>query len=289
MEFGIIIKPCVWLYGESLKHAIDELFMGWAIGILEEMDGWCKVVTHYGYHGYLEKGTFLSFTVDELKIREKSRQTVFVKRMQADIMAEPDVHSEIICTLERGSFLTVLPEKKSGYQAVLLSDGRKGYIACIAYSCRKDSDRYLYEENVEDYFLRQHIVAESSETLFRKQLIEYARGYLGIQYRWAGKSAQGIDCSGLVFMCYLMNGVLIYRDAVIKAEYPVHEISMKQAKPGDLLYFQGHVAMYIGNRKFIHATGNEKSFGCVINSLSADDPDFREDLADSFLMAGSIV
>lgn len=316
MKFGLIIKPAAWLYGEDLKYAVDELFMGWAVEILEERDDWCRIVTHYGYEGYLEKKSLRSCTAEELTDRDKRGQTIFVKRAQADIMAEPDVHSEVLCTLERGSFLSALPEMQkachkrlllteqssgrslkkiqNGYRKVLLSDGRTGYIPDIAYSRRKENDRYLYEGRPEKYFLRQQIAGrylekERFETWFRKRLVVCAKAYLGTQYRWAGKSAQGIDCSGLVFMCYLMNGILIYRDAEIKEGYPMREIPIGCARPGDLLYFPGHVAMYLGNRKYIHATGNAHSFGCVVNSLSAKDLDFREDLAEAFLMAGSIM
>ena len=49
-------------------------------------------------------------------------------------------------------------------------------------------------------------------------------------------------------------------------------------KLGDMLYWPGHVAMYIGNEKYIHSTG--KSSGVVINSLNAEDENYREDLAD---------
>ena len=89
-------------------------------------------------------------------------------------------------------------------------------------------------------------------------------------------------------MCYLMSGILIYRDAEIKEGYPISEIPIELAEPGDLLYFPGHIAMYLGNQRYIHATGNENSFGCVINSLSEEDADYREDLAESLFMAGSI-
>ena len=37
---------------------------------------------------------------------------------------------------------------------------------------------------------------------------------------------------------------------------------------GDLLYFPGHIAMYIGDGKYIHSTGKAGSGGVVINSLN---------------------
>ena len=71
------------------------------------------------------------------------------------------------------------------------------------------------------------------------------RSYLGAQYRWGGKTPLGIDCSGIVSMAYLLNGVTIYRAAAIKSGFALHEISLEAAKPGDLLFFPGHVAMYL--------------------------------------------
>lgn len=88
----------------------------------------------------------------------------------------------------------------------------------------------------------------------------------------------GIDCSGLCSITYLINGIIIYRDSQIKEEFGMKRISKEEIQLGDLLYYPGHVAMYIGNDKYIHATG--KSSGVVINSLNPEDEDYREDLAN---------
>lgn len=287
MKTGIIIKPSVWLYGEDCKEATDELLMGWAVGILREGSGWLKVVTHYGYCGYIEKTGIGFCSQKKLQKRDESGQMVFIKRAFVDAMEEPKVRSKILDILCRGSFVKVLDEQSNGYRKVALGDGRAGYIPCVAYESRRDSDRYLYEENMQDYFLRQGSYAWQ-ENLLRERLVHYAKCYLGTQYRWAGKTPMGIDCSGLMFMSYLMSGILIYRDAKPEKGYPVHEIPKEAMKPGDLLYFPGHIAMYIGNCEYIHATGNERSFGCVINSLSENDWNYRKDLAEQLLMVGSI-
>lgn len=288
MENGIVTKPSAWLYGKDRMSHVDELFMGWAVRILGEIRGILDIETHYGYRGYLKKEAVWRCTPEDLKRRDESGQTVFIGSAFADILEEPDVHSRILYTLNRGSFLTKLPEVQKGYQKVRLADGKEGFVPCIFLEYRKESDEYLYDEKPETYFLRQSKENMFSKTEFQKSLIVRAKNYLGTQYRWAGKSAEGIDCSGFAFMCYLMNGIIIYRDAKIKSGYPVHEIRIEQIEPGDLLYFPGHIAIYLGNLKYIHATGNEKSFGCVINSLSKKDADYRADLAESILKAGSI-
>ncbi|MFR6589933.1 MAG: C40 family peptidase [Gallintestinimicrobium sp.] len=61
--------------------------------------------------------------------------------------------------------------------------------------------------------------ALGSEEAFRESIMQTAYSCLGTQYRWGGKTACGIDCSGLAFMSYFRNGILIWRDAAIKEGY----------------------------------------------------------------------
>ena len=112
--------------------------------------------------------------------------------------------------------------------------------------------------------------------------------YRRTHYRWGGKSPLGIDCSGLVSMSYLLNGIVIWRDASIREGFPVHAIELKDAKAGDLLFFPGHVAMYMGNGRYIHSTGKAGSDGVTFNSLDPDAPDFRADLKEQLTGVGSI-
>lgn len=288
MKAGIITKPSVWLYGKDHTSHTDELFMGWAAGILEENEEWYEIITHYGYRGYLKKDSISLCNIEELQERDNAGKTVFISRAFVDVMQEPDVHSSILCTLGRGSFVSAVSKAEKGYQRIRLADKREGYIPGIACRNRKDSDGYLYDNTPESYFLRQKRNRIANETIFRKNVVLCAKSYLGTQYRWAGKSAEGIDCSGLTFMCYLMNGILIYRDAGIKENYPVHAISVDKMQPGDLLYFPKHIAMYLGNGMYIHATGDKRAFGCVINSLLKEDFNYRKDLAENILAVGSV-
>lgn len=132
-----------------------------------------------------------------------------------------------------------------------------------------------------------------SEGRFREQLEAEARRYMGVQYRWGGKSPQGIDCSGLVCTAYMKSGVLIYRDASIADGFPIRRISREDAlaerlKKGDLLYFPGHIAMYIGEGRYIHSTAHIGSGGVVINSLREGKADERADLRECLYAAGGV-
>ena len=127
-------------------------------------------------------------------------------------------------------------------------------------------------------------VFEEEEKL-RASLVEAAMRYRNTHYRWGGKTPRGIDCSGLCSMAYMLCGIIIFRDASIKEGFPLHDITLEQIKPGDLLFFPGHVAMYLGDNRYCHSTA--KSNGFAINSLNPADHDYREDLHRNITRIGS--
>ena len=155
--------------------------------------------------------------------------------------------------------------ENDGWIHIRLIDGREGYICA----------RAVMQKN-----------APLSEEELRGKIVNAAMEYLGVPYRWGGRTPAGVDCSGLCHSAYLLNGIAIYRNASIQPGYPVHSISFACVEAGDLLYFPGHMAMYLGDGRYIHATAMEGRV--CINSLEQDSPLYREDLADSFICAGSV-
>ena len=120
--------------------------------------------------------------------------------------------------------------------------------------------------------------------------MEAALGYQDTTYRWGGMSPQGIDCSGLCSMAYLLNGIKIYRDAAIKPGFPMKEIPVENMKRGDLVMFKGHVAMYLGGERklYIHSTARSGSDGVTFNSFLPGDPLYRQDLHEGILEVASL-
>jgi cell wall-associated NlpC family hydrolase len=105
-------------------------------------------------------------------------------------------------------------------------------------------------------------------------------GYLGLPYFWGGNSPKGFDCSGFTKTIYRMNGIELPRDANMQAlaGQPVElDSTYSHLQPGDLLFFGPrteritHVAMYLGNRRFIHSDGMVR-----INSFSPKDDNYSE-------------
>ena len=89
----------------------------------------------------------------------------------------------------------------------------------------------------------------------RAALVRYAARFTGTPYRWGGASPGGFDCSGLVRYVYGRFGVrMAHYTGAQYAAFP--KVARNGLRPGDLVFFGGlgHVGIYIGRGRFIHAT-----------------------------------
>lgn len=292
MKYGIINKSIATIYehasltmesdGKVLSAISDQVLYGMLVSVKEEKDGYFAVQTFYGYNGYLPKEDVLLWNDEEAKAWEASDLHV-VSGSCVDVMSLPKVQGVCMASLFRGSLLAVegWDYENTGWARVRLADGKLGYIR----------NQYLREKKFsqEGVFTGNPVQREiTDESAFRQEVTETAKLYLGVQYRWGGRCTAGIDCSGLTSQSYLLNGIITWRDAKIVEGFPVHEIDGEDMKPGDLLYFPGHIAMYLGDGDYIHSTGKVGSGGVVINSLNPESPVYRQDLVDSLYAVGSV-
>ncbi|NLY36880.1 MAG: C40 family peptidase [Tissierellia bacterium] len=244
----------------------DEVLFGMPIEILsQEMGDWYKIKTHYRYEGMMHSSQFL---VEELCSEKwlQGKKKMIIKS-NADIVAEPKVQGAFIAELPRGSWIVTTDELvEERWQRVVLPNGTEGFTRI---------------ENI----METPEPAEDVEDL-RQALVQAAELYQGAQYRWGGKTTRGLDCSGLCSMAYMLSGILIYRDAKIVEGFPLVEIPKDEIKKGDLLFFPGHVAMYIGDDEYIHSSSGLNGVG--YNSLNPQAENFNEYLFNNFTMAASI-
>lgn len=87
----------------------------------------------------------------------------------------------------------------------------------------------------------------------RNKIVDAAYSRLGCPYVWGGNGPNSFDCSGLVKWCYNQAGINdVPRTTNYLKNYGI-QISVSQALPGDILWRDGHVGIYIGNGQYIHA------------------------------------
>ena len=203
MKYGIIKVKRAFLYEENGVDVVDEVFFGWSV-MWEDEGEWIEVWTHYGYRGWMERNLIEEKSREWMEEREKAGNTYVVTRGFADVMRGARVQARMLETLGRGCFVEKMEETENGYCRVKLANGISGFVPEVALRKRLDSDRFLWGKSEERFFVEQGIPEGWSEEKFRRKVVECAKGYLGCQYRWGGKAADGIDCSGVVFMVYLM-------------------------------------------------------------------------------------
>ncbi|MDI1464383.1 NlpC/P60 family protein [Catellatospora sp. KI3] len=97
--------------------------------------------------------------------------------------------------------------------------------------------------------------------------VAFAYRALGKPYVWAADGPNGYDCSGLTLAAWRAAGVSLYHQAATQWREVTH-IKRSQLAPGDLVFYSGlgHVAIFVGNGKVIHAP----TFGEVVKIASVD-------------------
>lgn len=250
------------------SELIDEVQYGMTVEIIEETNhAWVYVKTFYQYEGYCEKDSLL---IDDEKAESWLEDASFVIIQNfADVLCEPKIQTAKLATLVKGSIVRYLgpSEGSQEWAQIQLVTGQIGYTRTQWIQRR----------------LTQNILPEQQ---FREKVVQTALSYLSTPYRWGGKTPLGIDCSGLCSMAYLLNGVVIYRDAKIVDGFPIKQIPFEQIQKGDLIYFPGHIAMYMGEDLYVHSSlgGNQVS----INSLNKEHSHYRKDLATTIIAVGSL-
>ena len=95
---------------------------------------------------------------------------------------------------------------------------------------------------------------QSSGSGSGSSVVDFATQFVGNPYVWGGTSlTDGADCSGFVQSVYANFGVSLPRTSY-EQQNAGTEVSYADAQPGDLICYGGHVAIYMGDGKIVHAS-----------------------------------
>ena len=110
-----------------------------------------------------------------------------------------------------------------------------------------------------------HKVTDGSGSELGQAVIDYALQFVGNKYVYGGTSlTNGTDCSGFVMRVYEHFGVGLSRTSASQRKEGYAVDGLENAQPGDIICYSGHVALYMGDGKIVHAANSRK--GIIITN-----------------------
>ncbi|SDL79034.1 SH3 domain-containing protein [Catalinimonas alkaloidigena] len=232
------------------RHSAElatQALLGTPVRVLKKEGGWYMVQTPDRYIAWVDAGG-LTLPADSSYAAWEQSEKIIVLSRATYALEEPRAEAASVSDLVAGDLLQRLGEQ-AGYYEVGFPDGRTAWLA------KEDARPW-----------RDWATAtQPTET----NLVASARTLMGTPYLWGGTSTKGVDCSGFTKTVYLLNGWILPRDAsqqVLVGQQIEPNEDFSNLRPGDLLFFGRpatdstrervvHVGMWIGDREFIHASG----------------------------------
>ena len=252
-----------------------QALMGTSMKVWKKERGWYLVQTPDHYLAWVDGGAIT--LMDSSCHQQWTQQAQLFFTQQYGFAYTDPSKTATVSDLVYGSLLSVSGDQ-DGFYKVQFPDNRTGYIS-------KD-DAMPYTEWA------------ASRQPTGTNMVATARRLMGLPYLWGGTSTKGVDCSGFTKTVYLMNGLVLPRDASQQVQIGI-EVDTKEGwanmLPGDLLFFGApakdgrpervvHVGIWIGdNAEFIHSASMVR-----INSLNPQAPNYDESEHKRFLRAKRI-
>lgn len=259
--------------------------MGTIVEIVSEDGYWREIVSPQPYKAWTTEKTLTEMTPEQLKEYEEAPKYIFTAQHGHVYTTPTNSNPDIICDLVGGDVMRVAPKVKGSpspsgkhgrWVEVMLPSGRRGWVL-------KENVRMLGERTD----IRMGDTAEGLVSAEKMEaVIRAAYALQGVPYLWGGMSSKGVDCSGLVRICFLMNDIMLPRnasqqikcgkeievprkdtegvtEAQVKESYDAEKArtAIKNLGRGDLIFFGNtetgritHVGIYLGGGEFIHAS-----------------------------------
>lgn len=255
--------------------------MGTIIEITGQKSYWREILSPQPYKAWCTEKGIIEMTPEALKAYQEAPKCMFVE-LYGHVYEEPSQQGQTICDLVGGDIMRLDGKKKKGWNKVILPSGEEGWVMT---KCIRPHKEFLNIAKGEGN-------SESISDGQMEEIISTAFRLKGVPYLWGGMTPKGVDCSGLVRWSYLMNGILLPRNA----SQMVHcgdkvELTLPQngkaadvsnLRRGDLVFFGTpatdskpqrvtHVGIYIGDGRIIHSSHMVR-----VNSLIPGESDYYE-------------
>ena len=247
---------------------VGKLYQDCAAQVLEYLDGWTKIKSGSA-EGYVPSDTLITGETAAERAKEYENHTVTVTAYSLNVRNSQGTQAEILTQIGQGETYEVTGEPVDGWYPVQVGD-MDGW---VSGSYVTEETSYSYGETKEEEEARvaeETRRAEATEAAATQTagssaegqaVVDYACQFIGNPYVWGGTSlTNGADCSGFVQSVYAHFGISLPRTTyeMVNAGYAV---SYEEALPGDLILYDGHVGLYMGNGTIVNAMNEADGIG----------------------------
>ena len=246
---------------------VGKLYSDSAAVVLEYLDGWTKIRSGNA-EGYVPTETL--FTGEEARSRsdEYTNENVTVTADCLNVREGHGTDTTVLTQINQGEEYLVTEDPVEGWYPIQVGEVN-GWV-CGDYVTEESS--YSYGETKEEEQKRmeaeeaaaaeaeaeaQAAEAAAQSVASGQEVIDYACQFIGNPYVWGGTSlTDGADCSGFVQSVYAHFGISLPRTSY-EQRSAGYEVSYEDAQPGDLILYEGHVGLYIGNDQIVNAMNED--------------------------------
>ncbi len=262
------------------------------IEITSEVNGWSYITLEN------EKGWVRTENITEKEASEteqqnnnnSSQKTGYISGSSVNFREEANTSGTVISKLSRNTEVKVLSEE-NGWSKIEVN-GTVGFVSSsyvsdekVATTSRSSVNRTSSKSsstksketttNSEKSESTETTKSSSKSSATGAEIVKYAKKYLGSKYVYGGSSPSGFDCSGFTSYVYKHFGYSLSRTSSGQASNG-KSVSKSNLQQGDIVCFArssgskkiGHVGIYIGGGKFIHAANSRK--GVITSNVSGD-------------------
>jgi hypothetical protein len=158
------------------------------------------------------------------QIMQNNHKVIF---LQSLVYKRPDIKSNVLFNLFLGSKIAVI-DMNNNWAKIKINN--------------KSSIGFINTKSLSSYSLK------------KKNWVSIAENFLGVPYKWGGKSLLGIDCSGLVQLAIQLKVDNFPRNTneQIKMNFDIIK-NQNNLRRGDLIFWDGHVGVMQNQKNVIHA------------------------------------